>query len=657
MENLSTKNNSSKKQEKTKILALLIFHYLIQCNVPACAQEAKNSTEIIYKNIIFKTREAKENWTEAKEKTKNDLIWKKWLNAQIKDQVEWQSEERDTPEWEAGWLHDYTDSESGRILKWKPYAKKPIPNEKNQRLVAGWIANNRFHNIEKILNAARLYKITKDEKFKIWCEDQINMYAESYNKLSLKNWNGQARLMNQSLDEAQIAIMLLDAARIINTEQISKFNEKWKNSLFIPIANNLIASKFGTHNISIWQNTAIYFIGIDYSIDSLSKYANKETIKILRKGISQDGYWIEDSLAYQDYVIEALNELFIGSSVRDRLSDQGEALLAAEKLLASPFHLRFESGESPSYGDTTPNRKIPNFHLWKKIYRSIQTEEGSDTSKNEPSWETLLDPVKPINDLVSNTYPEAKTKQHHGINSLTLTNKKWHVFSRYGQNKKSHAHQDQFNYELQYEGKWITKDEGTVAYGTKLHNEYYKSDIAHNVPIIDGQGQYPWPSKGNLTILDDTKKIAILENKSYQPNTEIERQFEVSENFKDKITVKTKDNTKKNIGFIFNTNCKVQKSGNIDDKKSSFSLEKNPGFYYWKNLSYYIPPKNEINLKLTCSEQSFSFKITSENPIKAIIATSPSTTENQEKYSIFTETTEKKQSSTFITEIIPNSQE
>lgn len=636
-------------KSRNKILAAVVSIYSIT-GPNTCVTYADNvGDNEKTKHFFIETREAKENWISATEKTITETKWNDWLKDQIESQLSWQSEIRDLPEWEAGWLHDYIDDETGKIKAWTPNQKKPIINDKNQRQIAGWVANNRFHNIEKILNAARLYKLTKDDRFLKWCEEQINTYAESYETLTLKKWNGNARLMNQSLDEAQIAIKLLEANRLLASEKKNRNHDKWGELLFIPIANNLKKHSFGVHNISIWQNIAIYLTGVDYSNNEFIQYSTIETRKIIKKGTSADFYWIEDSLSYQDYVVEALNELFIAASMRGTLATYQRELSIAKELLKSPLNLKFESNDSPSPGDTTPKRKIPNLNLWKKIHRTIYTRQGARMAQREINWDTLLDPIEIQDDLDFSKLPNISSGHYPGLKAVMIVNNNWQLFSKYGQNRKSHSHQDALSFELQYRGIWISSDPGTVAYGSDLHTNFYKTYVAHNVPIIDGIGQALWPTSGELEKFDSNGEYVTLKHKNYQENTTAKRNFNIKTKFVD--TLELKKQKESHLGLIFNTNCEIIYKKELIYKTEVAPLPKNIGFTYWSSVIELKPGKS-VKLKLDCDGSYFSTKITSGTDFRIVIGRTPPKT--QKNYGIFIESKSMLKEATFITEIKPN---
>ena len=82
--------------------------------------------------------------------------------------------------------------------------------------------------------------------------------------------------------------------------------------------------------------------------------------------------------------------------------------------------------------------------------------------------------------------------------------------SRFGSD--SHRHPDQGGFALFAGGVALVSPSGYFGrrYGTKHHKEWLNASIAHNVPIIGGQGQYPNSMKAVGKILSASEKDGVM---------------------------------------------------------------------------------------------------------------------------------------------------
>ncbi|MBK9346589.1 MAG: hypothetical protein IPN06_09195 [Burkholderiales bacterium] len=127
-------------------------------------------------------------------------------------------------------VRDRADMEAGHIFKLlDPKTKLPVtwsvdmPEPAKVGVTGGdywraWVAYVRSRNLDNIVEAARLYKLTGRTNYRDWAIDQLDFYAANYQSWPLQTWNGKARMMGQSLDEASAVPSLVDAVRLLSPE-------------------------------------------------------------------------------------------------------------------------------------------------------------------------------------------------------------------------------------------------------------------------------------------------------------------------------------------------------------------------------------------------------------------------------------------------------
>jgi len=145
-------------------------------------------------------RVPKENWTAAKTLVSNDSSWASWkVNTQSQLDT-WITKSPEKASLIAGWMHNYVNPTTNLPMTWTPTS--PEPTDTTSALHGAWVAYMRTYNVARIVDAAKLYKLTNDSKYANWAIAQLDLYTSAYNSWPLNTWGGKARMMNQSLDEA-----------------------------------------------------------------------------------------------------------------------------------------------------------------------------------------------------------------------------------------------------------------------------------------------------------------------------------------------------------------------------------------------------------------------------------------------------------------------
>ncbi|HYE35027.1 heparinase II/III domain-containing protein [Methylocaldum sp.] len=568
-------------------------------------------------------RAAREYWDAARRRVAQDPRWTAWLQERTDWVDNWMTTTRDRADWVAGWMHDYVDPNTGALLHWTP--DQPIPPDEpgNEKLRAAWIAHNRTYNIDRVLDAARLFRLTTgNTRYFDWAASQLDFYADAYRGFPLRNWNGQARLMSQSLDEATRGLVLIEAVRLLRPQLPTARADHWRDGLFLPLAANVMASSREVHNIAVWHAAAVTLIGLEFQQPELIQFGKTSALGIpslLTKGVSPDWFWYENSISYQDYVVQALVEMLVGASLRGRLDEFTRELWIAQNLMIAPMTVRFAHENAPTPNDSQPDRKAPNRKLWAASRRVLPTWIGLDEAKKLTTWDTLLDPPKSVASVPA--LPDVVSGPVPGLDAVQIVKNGWHALLRYGQKAKFHAQQESLAYDLQYGDTWILKDAGTVGYGSPLHNNYFRRAPAQNVPLVDGDGQNPWPSEGQLDDVAADGSSAAVSHPNYRPGVTAARRLAIGPNgFVDTVQVKTASETPHAIGVVMNTACAVAA---VDQTLATGpSLPTATAFRHWKNWVAYSAP-GTWSATLDCAGQRFALTISGSSMQRAYVGTVP----------------------------------
>ena len=445
-------------------------------------------------------RRAREDWDGARQRVQSDAEWAKWLAARRAEVDDWMSKRRDRVEWVAGWWHDFISPKDGSFLTWTPdepgdetLSSPSDPKVKlTPKLHGGWVFGFRSRHTEKVFEAARLWRVTGERKYADWAASQLDFYAGNWSKWPIQTSKSKARLMHQSLDDANVLVRLVNAARLL--EVSTDRRERWIRDLFRPQAELLDETMQRIHNIACWQRSAMALAAVYAKDDELWKRAVDGPFGIRKQiehGVTSEYLWFEQSLLYNAYVVSAVLPLFTVASLEGRAGQLEAEMHAVENMMLAPILLRFPTGQLPNPADATTGLKTaPNAGLLASAYRVFPTAIGLNEAARHKSWDTLVDPPEPSGDAVK--VPEVAGLDWSSSRMAVLRGGAWQVYVHYGQLHQSHAQAEALNFEAFHGDTDITHDPGTVGYGSPLHTGFYRTGLAHNVPLIDGKAQPRW---------------------------------------------------------------------------------------------------------------------------------------------------------------------
>lgn len=539
-------------------------------------------------------RKPVEDWAGAALTVQANQAWGKWLAGRKQFIDNWMSKYQDHYEWVAGPGFEYTDAYTGSRLEWSP--DRPPPVEKdgaNNRLFGGWVTMFRTAHAERMVEAARIYRLTGDKRYAEWAAAQLDFYANGYRNWPLRNRVGPARLGENSLDESNKVVRYAEVARLLDSYTTSERRQNWNKKLFGAIGENLALSFHGLNNITIWQRAAMAVIGLETQDAALLRQAleGEQGLKsLLAQGINADYLWVEGSIAYGNYVAYALLPLLHHAAFRGDGStweDLSSQMLTVENMMLMPLFLRFPDGYAPTPSDGN-RMKAPDSTLFLMARRIFPTVIGFEEEKKRGmSWEALLDPLAQVTSIYRP--PEVRSRNLEASRMAVLRKGNWQVFFHYGQSTNHHAQEEALNFEAYYGDVPICYDTGSAAgYGSVLQEKYFRRAAAQNVPIADGKGQEGW-GKGNLINFDPAKAVEA-EQPAYRRNVSARRRLEIhGEALEDTVTVNvaTQKPSGPSVGIVLNLNCDLSPSSRNVGIASVMGLPESGGFEFWKDVRFY----------------------------------------------------------------------
>lgn len=582
--------------------------------------------EKLYDRAGSPVRSPREDWAEARLRMRDDPAWQAWVSKQQAELDAWIAEPRDKPEYVAGWWHDFVNSTDGGFLTWTPTPPANAP----PKVFGGWVYGLRSRNANHMLGAARLWRLTGELRYFDWAAGQLDFYAANLANWPVRTSNGKSRLTYQSLDDATMLVRFVETARLLEGDVPSPRRpawdarrQRWIDDLLHPTALLLDETFKRVHNIACWQRSAMAMTALYTRDEDLWKLAVDGEFGVrrqVRDGITSDYFWLEQSLGYNSYVVSAFLPLFTMAGLEGRLNEFQAEAAAVENLMLAPAQIAFDDGRLPTPADSTGiARRSPDLALLGGARRVFPTAIGIEESRGARNWENLLDP--PDDSQATGTASPASPGTREASLNLEssrfamLRRDSWQVFFHYGQLDRSHAQAEALHYEAHFEDVDVTHDAGTVGYGSPLHRGYYTTVAAHNVPVIDGQGQQGWNEGELLDFSAEPARVSAGQPK-YRPDASARRTLSIENGIlRDSTTIETHDGAPHRLGIILNLQGKLL-------PPATSRITQAPPFAYWSEAREWHSD-GPLELPARIGGKDFLIHVEGPGPLRIVHATVP----------------------------------
>jgi hypothetical protein len=337
--------------------------------------------------------------------------------------------------------------------------------------------------------------------------------------------------------------------------------------------------------------------------------------------VTSDYLWFEQSLLYNNYVASALLPFFRAAAREGRASELRDEMAVLENLMLAPTMLRFPTGELPTPADSTGGRgRAPNAAMLASAYAIYPTALGLQIASKQRNWGTLLDP--PRGGPSAPAIPEVTSRNLESSRMALLRSGQWQVFFHYGQISGSHAQAEALTYEAFYGNTDISHDAGTVGYGSPMHRDYYTKGLAHNVPLIDGEGQERW-MPGELLRFDAEEGVVAARQSSFRRGVSAERLLRVEGTRlvdEARISADTANRAARaGLALHLQGTFKLSPMFKPDPE---FARGKPPSFGYWKEPRS-AEFTNSAVLTIHCGERELRVTISTPGAFKVTRASAP----------------------------------
>ncbi len=599
-----------------------------------------------------------EDWDGARQRVATDPPWQRWLRDLRAEMDDWMARCRDRVEWVAGWWHDFVSPKDGSFLKWTPDepGEETLHSDSDPRVAltpklhAAWVYGFRSRHAAKIAEAARLYRLTDERRYADWVVSQLDFYATNFHR-----WNGRtdwgkerSRLTWQSLDEAVNLIRYVTAVRLLGNRVPTEVRQRWYRKFFRPEADLLERSFQRIHNIACWHRAAQAQVALCFDDKTLwhqAVYGPFGLQRQLAEGVTGDYLWFEQSLGYNSYVVGALQGFFEVALQAGRGRELEIELCTVQNLMLAPILMRFPTGQLPNPADSTggPSR-APNRALLASTYRIFPTPIGLAQASGQRDWNTLLDPPGPAPDQ---TLPAVTSRHLESSRMAILKRGPWQVYFHYGQLDASHAQAEALNFEAFLDDIDVSHDPGTVGYGSPLHRGFYTKGPAHNVPLVNGQGQAGW-NPGEVLQFDADQGVVFAAQPRYRPDASAQRELRIVENsLVDRTTLTFTGGGSPRLGLALHVQGAVELPADFAAADGFASA--GPGFEFWEKPRT-ARATNELSLTVQLGERVLDLTLAAPGPFQVTHGVTPDVPPRHRE-SLYVETNGRE--TTFTTTWVP----
>lgn len=486
-----------------------------------------------------------EDWAGARARIGSDAEWSAWLDKQRATVDGWMSRHQDRPGWPAGRGHDFVSPTDGAPLIWTDDVPgEDIDHLKSRggesvavtpKILAAWVDKFRKQHVDMTTDAARLYRLTGEQRYADWAAGQLDFYADNLMAWSDRGLpgHGAARLGVMAFNDAVMIARLIETARLLFDTVTPARRQHWFDGLFKPEVELLESVKPGLHNHTVWNAVARAQVALLYRDEPMWNRAVEDDTEHglraqIRRGVTSDYLWFEQSVGYNDFVIMAFEPLITFAG----LLGEGRRLVheasVVQNMMWFSSVIRFPDSTVPNPSDSVAEYRAPSGRIGSS-YRILPTRLGLERAKRTRSWDTLLDPPA---DIPTGIYrsdtklPVVVSRNLESSRMALLKEGPWQVFFHYGQLGRPHVQGEALNWSASYGKTIISRDPGTVGYGSSLYGGYYRRGLCHNVPLVAGEGQEPW-EPGRLIAFDaDAATVAAAQDR-YRPGVSARRTLRI----------------------------------------------------------------------------------------------------------------------------------
>ncbi len=390
-----------------------------------------------------------------------------------------------------------------------------------------WLMNGHLWTAEQCTRAAVLAYLLDDTAAATRADDILDTYADRYLRWPNRdNALGPARPFFSTYLESiwllhlATALDLRDAADNAETSARTVIVER----LIEPSAALIASFNEGRSNRQVWHAAALLAASAILDDRGMRDDAVDSLIYLLRSGLHTDGSWYEG----ENYHLFAHRGLLSAVTLAENAGVElpHELVQRFELGFAAPFRTMLPDGTFPARRDSqygialrqyrtadwaecgfaradTPQMRAALASLyaeWPEAGDTFRWASSADAERNMPgvrltradcSWRALL-LARPELPALQDSVPHSELLEGQGLAVFRRDGGKLWVGLDYGDPGDGHGHPDRLNLVIATDmARWLD-DVGTGSYTTPTLM-WYRSSMAHNAPMVNGQDQGALP--------------------------------------------------------------------------------------------------------------------------------------------------------------------
>jgi oligo-alginate lyase len=344
------------------------------------------------------------------------------------------------------------------------------------------------------------YTVTGDPVYGQRVADILLGYAVKYPNYIQHDVSGApsangGKAFGQTLDEAEWLTELVRAEDLIHGSGL--LNEAQEllvhENVIRPAMEVILTNNNGIHNTQCWQNTGVFLAAMVLGeVTIADEIINGPTglYEQFNLGIDEDGMWLEGSFGYHYFAFRAMLPMLQGlQRIRPNYS-----ITDVKQMLMMPLGMAFPNGRLAQLNDGPAQSFESNL---REVYEQglaffpqsefcgplVQYGRGTSLASvifgvaNLPYQDWVEYPL--ANNEVSGL---AALKSNYAVDRATLV-------LDYGPHGGVHGHFDKLGINLWRGDTPVFNEAGDIGVDVPMTFNYYRTSLAHNTIVIDGQSQ------------------------------------------------------------------------------------------------------------------------------------------------------------------------
>lgn len=385
------------------------------------------------------------------------------------------------------------------------------------------------------------YTVTGDPKYGQRVADILAGYATKYPGYEQHDVSGApsatgGKAFGQTLDEAEWLTGLIRGQDLIHGSGLMDESavDAAKQNIFRPAMDVILGNDNGIHNTQCWQNTAVFLAAMVLGeVPIADQVINGPTglYQQFALGIDADGMWYEGSFGYHFFaframlpMLQSLHRLRPDMSIED-----------VKQMLSMPLEMAFPNGQLAHLNDGPLQNFDSNLReVYEQALPFFPVSEFCGPLVEYGRGQSMDSVVFGLADLPYQDwvdYPLANN-EHSGLAALksAYTANRSTLVLDYGPHGGLHGHYDKLGINLWRGHTPIFNEVGDIGVDVPMTTNYYRTTLAHNTVVINGQSQHPcggvleyFNQKGNSSF------IVASADDAYD-NVDMRRQITMAQN-------------------------------------------------------------------------------------------------------------------------------